>query len=453
MPGRFARWTGVAWSCALLTLSPGSTGQPQKQGQAQKQPKQKVLFQPELFVGGSYTDNALLVGEQENETAIYRMGAIFPLTRIYPGGRFTLSYAPIYERFEDFDELNNLNHRANLGWSAKPSKRSTFGLRARYARIQDDRAANLRRPVPFLRKPLSRELAAADLSFGRRFAQRWNWSGGVGFSNWSLDPIEEEPTPEIEEEPTPEIDEDLTRDFEDRQEARARIGLSWGQTPGFKVGGQYAVRRFDLDVSGEETAHLVSLTVDGTAKDRFKLSFGVGGFLTEGDSDEPDIADGTDASDDSDDSDRGAQGWLTLSRTFSENTLILTLSHRPSVGGTRLGTSELSTADLGIHGSTGEVWYWGLFGRYGRRDPRLTQGTEIEIFGGDGYVERRFQKVVGLRLGAGYAKQSADIPEQEGDVFRGNLTLLIYPLARTRLGGDTPDTPGNGAAPTAPTPD
>lgn len=442
MPGRCARWAGVAWSCALLTLLPGSTAQAQKQGQAQKQPKQKVLFKPELFVGGSHTDNALRVGEPERESTIYQAGAIFPFTRIYPGGRFNLSYAPLYEQFQDVDELDNLNHRANLGWAAKPSKRSTFGLRARYARIQDDRTANLRRPVPFLRVPLTRELAAADLSFGRRFAQSWNWSGGVGFSNWSFDPIEEDPTPEI--------DEDLTTDVEDRQETRARIGLSWGQTPGFKVGGQYAVRRFDLDVSGEETAHLVSLTVDGAAKDRFKLSFGVGGFLTEGDSDEPDVADGTDASDDSD---RGAQGWLTLSRTFSENTLILTLSHRPSVGGTRLGTSELSTADLGIHGSTGEVWYWGLRGRYGRREPRLTQGTEIEIFGGDGYIERRFQKVVGLRLGAGYAQQTANIPEQEGEVFRGNLTLVLYPLARTRLGGDTPDTPGNRAAPAAATPD
>jgi hypothetical protein len=383
--------------CALLALAllPGGTAQ-----------AQRLLFQPEFFVGASYTDNALLVGNEDNETAIFRLGATFPVTRIFPRGRVHFSYSPIYERFEDFEELDNLSHRAAFAVNTKPSERSTFGLRARYERFQDDRTS--RRLPLFLREPVTRELGALDLSFGRRIARSWDWRGGVGYSIWSFEPVEETTS---------------TATLEDREEARAQLGLRRIIKPGFFVGGEYAVRRFDLDVTGEKTAHLLSLTIDRTIQDRLRLAFGVGGFVTEGDSE---------------DDDQGAQGWLTLSRTFLEHTLSLTATHRPSAGGSRLGTSELSTAALGVDGNVGDVWLWGLFGRYARRVPSLPEEVEIETVGTDGYVERKFRKVVGLRLGVGYADQTADDPAQEGDVYRANFSLIVYPLGGTRLGGDEP---------------
>jgi len=381
--------------CALGALLPSRAAQ-----------AQRTLFQPEIFAGASYTDNALLVGNEDNETAIFRLGAVFPVTRTYPGGRFHFSYSPVYDRFRDFDELDNLSHRAALAWSTKPSERSSFGLRTRYARYQDQQIST-RLPL-FLREPVTRELAALDLSFGRRIARSWDWKGGVGYSIWSFEPVEETPS---------------TATLEDREEVRAQLGLRRIIKPGFFVGGEYAVRRFDLDVTGKETAHLLSLTIDRTIQDRLRLAFGVGGFVTEGDSEEDD---------------QGAQGWLTLSRTFLEHTLTLTATHRPSAGGSRLGTSELSTAALGIDGNVGDVWLWGLFGRYARREPNLPEETEIETVGSDGYVERKFRKVVGLRLGVGYAEQTADDPAQEGDVYRANLSLIVYPLGGTRLGGDEP---------------
>lgn len=405
-----------------------------------------MLFQPELFVGAGYTDNALLVDTAEsNESLIYRMGAHLPFTRTYPGGRFTFSYSPTYERFQDFEELDNLNHRAALGVTGKPSERSNIGLRARYARLQDDRTANRRRPIVFLRQPLSRELGAVDLTFGRKFAQRWKWKGGVGYSQWRFEPIEED-VPETvppEEELPPEL-------LEDKREARARLGLSWALDSGFSIGGEYGIRRFDLDVTGEETAHLVSLIVDHTVKNRFKASFGVGGYLTEDSSEEPiDPVDPVDPAASEDESDTGAQGWLTLSRTYdqdtSKNTLTLTLTHRPHIGGTELGTSELSTAALGVDGKVGDAWFWSLFGRYARRDPTLALEGLIESFGADGYVERRIRRVVGLRLGAGYVDQTADNPEREGEVFRGNFTVVLYPLGQTRLGGYTPPRSDSGS--------
>jgi len=399
LPGRPAvDGPTVALLCALLALLPGSAAQ-----------AQRLLFQPEIFAGASYTDNALLVGDEDNETAIFRLGAVLPVTKTYPGGRFHFSYSPVYERFRDFEELDNLSHRAALAWSTKPSERSSFGLRTRYARFQDDRTSVPTRLPLFLREPVTRELAALDLSFGRRIARSWDWKGGVGYSIWSFEPVEETAS---------------TVTLEDREEARAQLGLRRILKPGFFVGGEYAVRRFDLDVTGEETAHLLSLTIDRTIKDRLRLAFGVGGFVTEGDSE---------------DDERGAQGWLTMSRTFLAHTLSLTATHRPSAGGSRLGTSELSTAALGVDGNVGDVWLWGLFGRYARRQPNLPEEVEIETVGTDGYVERKFRKVVGLRLGVGYAEQTADDPAQEGDVYRTNVSLIVYPLGGTRLGGDEPE--------------
>lgn len=369
---------------------------------------QTVLFQPELFVGASYTDNALVLGTEENETLIYRAGAILPLTRNYPRGRFRLSYSPVYERFEDFEELDHLSHRATLGWTARPSERSNFGFNARWARFQDDRSAEGSRRLLFLREPLERETAAVDLSVGRRIGRRWRWSGGAGYSTWSFEPV----------------DETSTATFEDRDETRGSLGLARILKPGFTVGAQYGIRRFDLEVTGEATAHTLSLTVDRTVQDRFKLAFGIGGFVTEGD---------TESSEG-----EGVQGWLTVSRTFREHTLSLTGTHRPSVGGSRLGTAEVSSATLGLDGTVAESWHWGLYGRYGRRDPDLEQEVRIDSVGADAYLERRFREVVGILLGLGYAEQTADDLAQEGDVFRGNLSLVLYPLGRTELGGYEP---------------
>lgn len=370
----------------------------------------EVLFQPEIFTGASYTDNALNVGEGDNETAIYRLGATFPLTAKSPRGRFRLSYSPIYERFEDFEELDNLSHYAALGWTIQPKERTAFGLRARWSRFQDHRGAERGRTAVFLREPLTRELAAVDLNFGHPISPRWRWRGGAGFSNWSFEPVDEEST--------------LT--FEDRQEVRARLGLTRQRSPGLSIGGEYGVRRFDLESSGRETAHSLSLTVDRHIERWFDLRFGIGGFVTEGDSET---------------SESGVQGWLNLSRTYHDYTFSLLATHRPSVGGSRVGTADLSTASLGVDGDVADAWYWGVHGRWARREPRLEMQPRIQSVSGDGYIERRFAQLVGIVLGLGYAEQTSDDPAQEGDVYRADLSLVLYPLGRTKLGGYRPPEP------------
>jgi len=367
---------------------------------------QAVLFQPEILFGVGYTDNARILGDGDDDTTIYRLGAVLPVTRTLRRGSLHFSYSPLFERFEDVEELDNVGHRASFRLDTWPTEVSTFGLQLGYTRLEDERDPREEDPaLVFLTEPIEREIAAVGVSFSRRMSLRWSWATSLGFSDWSFQSVE---------------DTAASTALEDRQETRGSFSLRRRLDEHLSFGGDYDVRHFELAESGTATAHLVGLAVDRAVMDRLSLGLALGAYFTE-----REIGDST----------SGVQGLFSLTRSYRRVMLNLSLSHRPSVGGVRPGTAVISVAQVGLTGSLSRQWSWGLFGRYGHRSPDLEGEPSLSTVSVGGSVERRFKEVLALRLGASYAEQLADADVEEGSVLRANLSLVIYPLARTGLGG------------------
>ena len=369
---------------------------------------QAVLFQPQILVGVGYTDNARILGEEKADTTIYRLGLVLPVTRALRRGSLHFSYSPLFERFQNVEELDNVGHRAAFRLDTSPTEVSSFGLQLAYTRLEDERDPREEDPaLVFLTEPIEREVASVGVSFSRRMSPRWAWATSLGFSDWSFQRVE---------------DTTAVSSLEDRQETRGSFSLRRRLDEHVSLGGDYDVRHFELTESGAATAHSVGLVLGREVTDRLSVALTLGAYFTE-----REVGDST----------SGVQGRFSLRRAYRRVTLDLDIAHRPSVGGTHPGTAVTTVAQAGLTGSLSRPWSWGLFGRYGHRNPDLEGQPSLDTAAFGGSIERRFIDVLALRLGASYAEQfaDADADVDEASVYRADLSLVIYPLARTGLGG------------------
>ena len=71
-------------------------------------------------MSASYVDNAFLSseGSEDAQFDVYStLGIVLPYSRQFAHGSLGLSYGLSLQRYQDFDELDNLNHDLNFSFS------------------------------------------------------------------------------------------------------------------------------------------------------------------------------------------------------------------------------------------------------------------------------------------------------------------------------------------------
>jgi hypothetical protein len=246
-----------------------------------------------------------------------------------------------------------------------------------------------------------------------RVHRLWNWGFSVGGSQWRFTEIQDFESPE------PEVP------LEDRSELRGSLELTRDVSPTASFGVRYGYRFFDLEFSGEETSHLVSLVFRRELEERLSLVATVGGFVSTGEA-----AAGSMGS--PDDQRSGAQGTLRLSRSFRRSSLSIFAGHIPTSGGARIGTSTNSYVGVSYGNRSSRHWIWGLHTRVARRDPSDPERPTINSFSVGFRVTRRLSQLMGIGFRANYIRQTGDVAVSEGLHIRGGLGLVWYPLGRGR---------------------
>ena len=302
---------------------------------------QRTTFYPIISLSAFYTDNVFYVDSpaEDPSSGGFRLGFVLPVKRDLRNGSFSVIYTPRFETFSNFSELDNPGHSLLLNLQKQPDPRSAFRANVRLASTEDQGDLNnFGLFDPFLQQRTRREGGSLDLGYDRDLRGNFHWGASTGFSSWAYEDV---------------IRNDQESDLEDRTELRANLGATRDLGAKSTLGLTYGYQQFDLDVSGEDTVHSLSLTYGRDLADSFSTAVSAGCFW----GDRP--------------NDPNCQllGSLAFGRSFRRADLFLNLSHIPTAGGSQFGTSTNTTASLRIDSTATTQWNWNASIRFARRDP------------------------------------------------------------------------------------
>lgn len=374
---------------------------------------QRTTFRPVITLGAFYIDNVFYVdpeeaGGRDTSSTGVLVSVALPLDVKMKRSELSLVYVPRFESFSDFSDLDNLSHRLYLGLNYRPNARRGLVLTSRYVSSADQADPESVEESPlFLTRRVRRDGGTVDLAFTQQLRSRFGLRMGLGASSWSFEEISG-----VRQGPP-------GSQIEDRTDLGASFGLARSFKRGHSLGFSYRYRRFDLDVSGQQDVHGLSLTYGVEIGERSQTSFSMGCFWREGEESG---------------SNCNLQGTLRLDRTIGRLWLSLAATHVPSSGDVGLGTSTNSVVALSLGGDQLTWWNWGLWTRYARRDPDNPGQPKLDTVSVGGSIGRSFSRVVGLRLTGSFADQTSDTGAQEGSYYRVGIGVVLHPLGRARLG-------------------
>ena len=376
---------------------------------------QRTRFNPRFSLSLFRSDNIDLLGAERRRDSGLTLGLALPVSRDLENGSLSFDYNTSFDKYDEFEELDNLSHRLRLSVTKDPSRNSSVQAQVGYSLTQDQGLAESPNDADlFLTPRTERETVSLDFSYRKRFRSRWEWGFAGGFRDWSFDEIEgfESDAPPTQ--------------LENRTEFSGAVTLARLLSESSAFGFSYSYRTFDLELSGEESVQAGSLVYRRQLEERLSLAVAVGGFLSTGTT-----AQGPGGS--SDDSRSGVQGTLNLSRNWRRTGLSLVIGHTPSAGNDRLGTSTNSTLGLSLTSRATRRWNWGLSARYALRDPNDTQEPTIDTLAFGANAGARVHRALSLQLGINYTDQSSDASGNEGSFLIGRIGLNWHPLRGSRV--------------------
>ena len=239
---------------------------------------QSLGFYPQVHVSASYTDNAFLSSnesDQDQSDVYYTLGFALPLARDLEHGSLGLFYGVNLERFQDFDELDNLNHHLYFSFSTQTSSTSAFDLGLGYSVNEDPFASQDTGQIEVDGSSTIRcSSSDADSSETRRQSTSVSTSSSRHEGRFSSSPAIRPTDPD-------EIDSDeALGDVEDRGRSRR-----WGGTVAGALGPAYVARGcstgFTASISKCRASHCPTrweLAGSRAVEERLSVSFSIGVF-------------------------------------------------------------------------------------------------------------------------------------------------------------------------------
>lgn len=382
---------------------------------------QKTSFNPSVSLNARYSDNLEYVEEDGTDDSATRLSLDLPLARETATGTLSLRYQPSYIKYRDEDDLDHDEHVADLDWATRLGPKSALGLAASFSRTQAQAATGIsERPEVedtdlLLTERTDRDSFGASLRFDRTEGPRWGWRAALNWVATSHDEIAEAPSTTV-----------TGFEVEDRTEYGASIEALKSLSRSNSIGLRYEHRKFDLDRSPDEDTDSISLTYREELARKLSFELGLGAARTTGDA-----AGGSEGDEDRTD----FLGSLGLSRAFRRVRLQVTASHRPTSGGHLEGSSTNTGLGLALSGAQSREWGWNVYSRYAHRKPTDDASESIDTlaFGAD--VERKFARVLGIRLGGNYVDQSSDESGlSDSSAYTIDLGVVWYPRGRAAQG-------------------
>ncbi len=337
-------------------------------------------------------------------------------------GSLFASYEYFVDRFSDLDDLDNEGQRFNLGYTVKPDQLSVFRIGASYLE-RDDRGRLESALVDdlFLTPRLTRTVFRIGTSYRRQFSPTWSAGAGITYVDYDFDKISDRQDDLILI--GVQSREGFIYDFtlEKRLSERSRTGLG------------YAFSDFTLDPiendprfnqEGDEQIHNLFWFWRYTIGPLWRLDLRLGYYDRSGTN-----------SDGSPIDREGGTARLAAFRNFRKSQLELFAGYAPSSEGILRGTSTIATVGAALRDITPGRWDWEVFARAGRRDPANEGEADIDVITTGGYVQWHLQRLLTLRLSSYYTDQTSDDFFSNREVWRVSLGLYWFPLGRTEIGG------------------
>ena len=226
-----------------------------------------ATFEPEVHADLGHSEDAYYVAVEPRPDWFAVFALVLPLRGEGQRNRWELSYRPSAFRYRDLSELDHYEHRVRVGAESIARRETSFAIEAGWARSQEQGNATSVLAGDLFLVPRS-ELEA--LSFGaslrREQGARFVWNVEARGADADYSPI-----PDAETEPPSAI-------LEDRREYELVAGFGRLVSRAAEVGLEYRYRRYDLDVTGEENDHLVSVTASRRLSERTAVEGRVGAF-------------------------------------------------------------------------------------------------------------------------------------------------------------------------------
>jgi hypothetical protein len=379
---------------------------------------QRDTFNPSVGIGGAYTDNIQIVGNQQDSDSIVDLVADLPWVRETRKHTINLRYRPTVLRYDEYDVLDREEHDLAFNFLNRMSRgRLTVDSRVNFSQRQGD-AGSLDESDLFLSQRADRDVYQANVRYSEDRSRRWRWEVMAGGAIRNFDPVEGAPT-----------GGDPSNVNEDRDELITAASLQRNLSRTASLGVEYGYRYFDLEFSGDENSHLLGVVYSKELSRRSEFEVSVGGYFSKGEA----VRDPSDPT--SDDERTGFSGRASYTRDYRSFRLQVDASHLPTSGGNSLGTSTNTVIGLTVRSTADSLWDWRISPRVANRDPSGSDNNRTSA-GLRGMVERAFnrRRDLSIRLDANYVNQSYQNEDQEDrSIFTAALNLLWYPIARTEL--------------------
>ena len=393
------RWTLAAAIAGLACTSAGA---------------QDVTFRPRVGAGPMYLDNVLYVGVEPPGTdlsdVVTAVVVVLPVQRVWRSGSWWLEYQPSYQKYSEFDDLDHDEHRLSFALKSTPSRVSTTTLDLGYSNTwTPDNLGDLSTMNYFLNPINERHKAEGKFGYERELSPRWAASFDALAMTYRFDDISG----------VENIDPDFDQESEDRDEYGASVGFDRAVSRATALGFEYSYRRYEYEVSGNDTVHLLSFTIDHVISRSTTFEVGVGAFDQRSDS--------------------GFQGNLLLKRALETSDLILFAKSAPSSAASFGGTTDTFAAGLTWETRRRPRWDWSLTARYAIRESVDPGETELDSAGVGAWLERRWKERVGVRV-SGIVQDQSGSTDLENNLSVGivRAVAIWYPRGS---GWNDPDGP------------
>jgi hypothetical protein len=367
----------------------------------------ETTFNPRLSVGRTYTDNVRYTAEAPEDSDAYTSySLVLPVTTTTPSSTFVFSYRPVFNQFDDFGDLDHLEHVVDLSANTQVSRTTTvkYGLDFQDTQSQNYPLAGEGAQESLLYYRTERRLFGASVGIDRSLTPNWSGDLSLDVQHVEIDQISDFPA-------AIPLDE-----LGDRRRVGVAVGGSRKLSGGRSAGFQYGVDSYDVDNRPSEEIHRLRGRFSGQPTRLLAYALSAG------------------ASYRSDREDTSAEASASVSRTFKRGALSAGVGHQATNAGVVPGGNTSTSASISYGDAGGDNWSWSVSGRWVDRSSDDPGDADVENVSGGFSVRYRLGDIgrgtvvngMGLRLSARTVSQTSSDTELDASYHKASLAFVTY---------------------------
>ena len=206
----------------------------------------EVRFFPNLLLQVGHLDDVGFGGDSVTATetgdTITRIAIELPVERTTRTGSLRFLYRPEYEKYSDFEDLDNFRQELTLSGTHRSSSRISTGFNVTFAQTQQQaRPGSEGTPDLFVSTRTDQDLLTADFNFDHAFSRRWSGRLDLEASDFKFEPIVADGL----------IDPGMVT-VEDRREYDIGYAVDYTLTSDATIGLEVRAEQFEFEAGSED---------------------------------------------------------------------------------------------------------------------------------------------------------------------------------------------------------